>query len=235
MQIFYSATIDEDIISLDAIESGHAVRVLRKKLGDMLSVVDGEGTLYSAELIDDNHKRCLLRISSKIENYGKRDYSLHIALAPTKSIDRYEWFLEKSTEIGCDSFTPLLCSRSERKVVKDERCLKVVVSAVKQSLKAFTPRSASLTSFTTFMKQDFAGCKKFIAHCEESSEKVLLRDLVTKGDDVVVLIGPEGDFSPQEVALAREQGFVEVSLGDSRLRSETAGVFVASLLNIVNQ
>ncbi len=235
MQLFYSQNINQDIITLDAIESGHATRVLRKKLGDTLNIIDGNGTLYSAIIIDDNHKKCMLRIASKSENYGARGYNLHIALAPTKSIDRYEWFLEKSTEVGCDSFTPLLCSRSERKVVKDERSLKVIISAVKQSIKAFTPQMASLTPFAEFMKQDFGASKKFIAHCEESSEKVLLRDLVCKGESVVVLIGPEGDFSAQEVALAREKGFVEVSLGDCRLRSETAGVFVASLLNIVNQ
>ncbi len=235
MQIFYSTEIEGDVITLDAVESGHAIRVLRKKLGDTLSVIDGKGTLYSAEIVDDNHKRCSLRVLSAQEAFARRGYKLHIALAPTKNIDRYEWFLEKATELGCDIFTPLLCSHSERKVVKDERSVKVVVSAVKQSLKADVPLVNTLTSFSDFMKQDFGAAKKFIAHCDDSPEKVLLRDVVAKGDEVVVLIGPEGDFSPAEVATARQKGFVGVSLGECRLRSETAGVYAASLLNIINQ
>ncbi|MFI3321373.1 MAG: 16S rRNA (uracil(1498)-N(3))-methyltransferase [Rikenellaceae bacterium] len=234
MQLFYSTQIEEEIITLTEEESAHAIKVLRKQVGDRLNIIDGLGTLYSAELIDCNKRGCRLRTISKISDYGTRNYKLQIAIAPTKNIDRYEWFLEKSTELGCDIFTPLECQRSERRIVKDERGCKIVVGAVKQSLKAAVPQLDSLTPFKKFMDSDFGNAKKFIAHCDESSQKRLLRDMIEKGDNVVVLIGPEGDFSPEEVAMAKEKGFLEVSLGECRLRSETAGVYVATLLNIIN-
>lgn len=235
MQLFYSTAIEQETITLDPTESAHAIKVLRKQIGDTLNVIDGKGTLYSAEIIDDNKNRCVLRIFSKISDYAARPYKLHVAMAPTKNIDRYEWFLEKATEIGCDRFTPLECKHSERRVVKDERSEKIITSAVKQSLKAATPIFDSLTTFKNFVSQDFAGYKKFIAHCDPSSEKHLLRDMVQKGDNILILIGPEGDFSKEEVTEAKARGFGEASLGDSRLRTETAGVFAASLLNIINQ
>lgn len=235
MQLFYSTLIDEQYITLTEEESAHAIKVLRKQVGDRLNIIDGKGTLYSAEITECNKRACQLRIVSKISDYGTRPYKLHIAIAPTKSIDRYEWFLEKSTELGCDIFTPLECMHSERRIVKNERGAKIVIGAVKQSLKAAVPQVDSMTPFKKFMESDFEGYKKFIAHCDDSSEKRLLRDVVEKGDNVVILIGPEGDFSHEEVAMAKEKGFLEVSLGESRLRSETAGVFAATLVNIKNQ
>ncbi|MFI3315151.1 MAG: 16S rRNA (uracil(1498)-N(3))-methyltransferase [Rikenellaceae bacterium] len=235
MQLFYSQTIDDDMITLSQEESAHAVRVLRKQIGDTLNVIDGKGVLYSAEIVEIDKRECRLKIFSKIADYASRGYKLHIAIAPTKSIDRYEWFLEKATELGCDRFTPLLCDHSERKIIKDERSEKIVIGAVKQSLKAAIPHLDSMTPFKEFVKQDFGDYRKFVAHCDDSPEKVLLRDEIEKGANILVLIGPEGDFSPQEVAMCRENGFVEVSLGESRLRSETAGVFAATLTNINNQ
>ncbi|MEG1648291.1 MAG: 16S rRNA (uracil(1498)-N(3))-methyltransferase [Rikenellaceae bacterium] len=235
MQLFYSTAIEQETITLEPAESAHAIKVLRKQIGDTLNVIDGKGTLYSAEIIDDNKNRCVLRIFSKISDYAARPYKLHVAMAPTKNIDRYEWFLEKATEIGCDRFTPLECQHSERRVIKDERSEKIITSAVKQSLKANTPEFDSLITFKKFIAQDFEGYKKFIAHCDPSEEKFLLRDMVEKGDNVLILIGPEGDFAPEEVIEAKKRGFREASLGDSRLRTETAGVFAATLLNIINQ
>ncbi len=236
MQLFYCKNIEDSKLTLDKEESTHAVRVLRKVVGDSINVIDGDGTLYSATITKADVKGCEAEIFSKISEYGSRNYSLHIAIAPTKSIDRFEWFLEKSTEIGCDHFTPLLCDHSERKVVKDERSEKIIMSAVKQSLKAFMPRFDSLTRFDEFATQEFEGYKKFIAHCsDEQSERYLLRDQIEAGDNVIILIGPEGDFSPREVAMAIERGFTPVSLGNARLRTETAGVLCASMLNILNQ
>lgn len=236
MQLFYCDNIDGDRLVLDREESTHAVRVLRRTVGDSINIIDGRGGLYSATIVEADAKRCVAEIFSKISDYGERGYRLHIAIAPTKNIDRFEWFLEKSTEFGCDHFTPLLCDHSERKVIKDERSGKIIMSAVKQSLKAFLPQHDELTKFGDFVSQSFEGYKKFIAHCsDEQSERLLLRDQVVAGDKVVILIGPEGDFSPAEVARALELGFVPVSLGTARLRTETAGVMCASLLNIVNQ
>lgn len=236
MQLFFCENIEDNRVILDKEESTHAVRVLRRGVGDSINIIDGRGGLYSATIIEADAKRCVAEIFSKISDYGERGYRLHIAIAPTKSIDRFEWFLEKATEMGCDHFTPLLCDHSERKVVKDERSGKIIMSAVKQSLKAFLPQHDGLTKFNDFVSQEFAGYKRFIAHCsDEQSERMLLRDQIEAGDNVVILIGPEGDFSPAEVAKAIELGFVPISLGSARLRTETAGVMCASLLNIVNQ
>ncbi|MFR9652114.1 MAG: 16S rRNA (uracil(1498)-N(3))-methyltransferase [Rikenellaceae bacterium] len=236
MQLFYCEHIEGDRVTLDREESTHAVRVLRRGVGDSINIIDGRGTLFSATIVKADIKGCVVEIFSKITDYGERNYKLHIAIAPTKNIDRFEWFLEKSTELGCDHFTPLLCDRSERKVVKDERSGKIIMSAVKQSLKAFLPHHDTLTRFDEFISQEFEGYKRFIAHCsDEQSERLLLRDQIKAGDKVVILIGPEGDFSPSEVQRALECGFLPISLGTARLRTETAGVMCASLLNIINQ
>jgi 16S rRNA (uracil1498-N3)-methyltransferase len=155
--------------------------------------------------------------------FGKRSGYLHVAIAPTKNIERYEWFLEKATEIGVDEITPLLCERSERKTVKNERQVKVITAAVKQSLTAYHPTLNPMQDFAAFAAQPFEGIK-CIAHCMGASQKQLLQDVINPHKRVLVLIGPEGDFSPAEVALAHQNGFVEVSLGSSRLRTETAGM-----------
>ncbi|MDR1341873.1 MAG: 16S rRNA (uracil(1498)-N(3))-methyltransferase [Prevotellaceae bacterium] len=222
MYLFYTPDISGDAYTLSEEESQHCTRVLRLGAGDVVHLTDGRGGLYAARIADTHGKRCTVRVTDVQHEVGKRSYYLHVALAPTKNIERYEWFLEKATEIGVDEITPLLCERSERKVVKAERLEKVITSAVKQSLKAYHPALRSMQDFASFAAQPFDGVK-CIAHCM-ASQKTPLKDAIQPHGHTLVLVGPEGDFSPTEVALARQHGFVEVSLGDSRLRTETAGV-----------
>lgn len=229
MQLFYCPSIESDTFSLNEEESRHAVKVLRKMNGDSLHVVDGAGTLYTCQIIDNHPKHTTLRVENKSENHEPLPYSLHIAVAPTKNIDRTEWFMEKATEIGIDAITPIKCEHSERKVVNHERLDKVLVSAMKQSLKAFKPYLSEMMTFNDFIKQDFEGYDKFIAHCNEGEERSHLK-LLAKSDKVVILIGPEGDFSPAEVLKAKERGFQEISLGTCRLRTETAALYATTTI-----
>ncbi|MDR0413811.1 MAG: 16S rRNA (uracil(1498)-N(3))-methyltransferase [Prevotellaceae bacterium] len=222
MHLFYTPDISGDTYTLSEEESQHCTRVLRLGAGDAVHLTDGRGGLYEARIADAHAKRCTVRITNVQREVGRRSGYLHVALAPTKNIERYEWFLEKATEIGVDEITPLLCERSERKVVKAERLEKVITAAVKQSLKAYHPTLHPMQSFAAFAAQPFDGVK-CIAHCM-ASQKIPLQNAVQPCGRTLTLIGPEGDFSPTEVALARQNGFVEVSLGNSRLRTETAGV-----------
>ena len=202
-------------------------------VGDAINLVDGKGGFYTAKIADANPKRCRVDVVSKIEDYGKRPYYLHIAIGPTKLIDRYEWFLEKVTEIGIDEITPLESFHSERRVVKQERSEKVVTAAVKQSMKAFHPIVNEITSFKELVKLPFNG-KMLIAHCNVGN-KILLKKALEPNENALILIGPEGDFSVEEVEMAVQNGFVEISLGDSRLRTETAGVVACDTLSFINQ
>jgi 16S rRNA (uracil1498-N3)-methyltransferase len=201
--------------------------------GDGLILVDGKGGWYHTVIVDANPKKCIVEIESKIEQFEKRAFKLHIAIAPTKNIDRLEWFLEKATEIGIDEVTPLLCEHSERKQIKNDRLEKVIVSAMKQSLKAYLPKLNNLTNFETFINS----CneqQKFIAHCQQG-DKVHLFNSLQKNKSVVLLIGPEGDFSISEVEMATAAGFKAVTLGNSRLRTETAGIVAVQTVNVVNE
>lgn len=235
MQLFYAPNISTDLYSLSEEESKHCIRVLRKKIGDIIHIIDGGGGMYECEVVQDNPKHCVVKVVNKKEEFEKRGYTLHMAVAPTKVIDRFEWFLEKATEIGVDRFTPLECEHSERRVVKIERSEKVVTSAVKQSLKAYHPQFDGLMKFKSFLSQDFGDKKLYIAHCEPSENKKRLKDVVLKGENLIILVGPEGDFSIEEIELAKSKGFQEVSLGDSRLRTETAGVVAVSIVSVINQ
>ena len=175
-----------------------------------------------------------MRVVEHFAEFEKLPYRLTMAVAPTKNIDRYEWFLEKATEIGVAEFVPLVGEHSERKVIKHEREEKVITSAVKQSLKAYHPVLAELTPFDKLVKKEFAG-RKFIAHCADAvKEKKYLASTLKKGEDVLILIGPEGDFSPAEVALAVENGFEEITLGTQRFRTETAAVVAVDMVSIMN-
>jgi 16S rRNA (uracil1498-N3)-methyltransferase len=233
MNIFYTPDICDKLYTLDESESKHCVKVLRKGAGDRLILVDGVGGWYEATITDPNPRRCSVEVIQEIKHFEKRDYSLHLAVSPTKNIERFEWMIEKATEIGVDEITPLLCEHSERKKVNMERLQKVMISAMKQSLKAYLPRLNNLTNFETLSSHSFDG-KKFIAHCEEVYKKHLITQ-IKPTEKVLVLIGPEGDFSPNEIKKARESGFSEVSLGKSRLRTETAGVVVCEVVNLVNE
>ncbi|WP_372648504.1 16S rRNA (uracil(1498)-N(3))-methyltransferase [Draconibacterium sp.] len=232
MQLFYVPTISGAEVILDETESKHAVRVLRLKEGDEIELIDGKGGFYKARIQNANPKKCQLSIIDSQTEFGKKDFHLHIAIAPTKNIDRTEWFLEKCTEIGIDEVTPLLSEHSERKVIKPERLEKILVSAMKQSVKAYLPKLNELTKLSDLLSQA-TETKKFIAHCNEG-EKPHLKNLVKPGEEVLILIGPEGDFSPEEVELALENGLEAISLGNARLRTETAGVVACHIVNLAN-
>ncbi len=233
MNIFYTPDISGSSYTLNEEESKHCVRVLRMAEGDEICLVDGAGGFYVATIADANPKRCRVEVVEKKENYGKRPYYLHIAIGPTKLNDRYEWFLEKVTEIGIDEITPVESFHSERRMVKKERSEKVVTSAVKQSVKAYHPVVNDITSFKELVNRPFDGVK-LIAHCNPG-DKTLLKNAFTPSENVLILIGPEGDFSIDEVELAKQKGFVEISLGESRLRTETAGVVACHTVSLMNQ
>lgn len=217
---------------LDEPESKHAVRVLRLGVGSELGLVDGRGTRYRARIADPHPKRTVLEIVEALAE-PPRGYHVHIAIAPTKNIERTEWFLEKATEIGVDEVTLLVCDRSERKEAKLDRLHKIAVSAMKQSLKAQLPTLNPTMKYSHFVRQAHEG-PKCIAHCADGA-KQYLSDSVGKGDRVLVLIGPEGDFSETEIELALEQGFVPTSLGDSRLRTETAALAACMEIAFINR
>jgi 16S rRNA (uracil1498-N3)-methyltransferase len=233
MQLFYIPEISGSKVTLDQTESKHAVKVLRLSKGDRIRIVDGKGGFYEAEVLDASLKNCKLSVLSSIQEFGKKDFKLHIAIAPTKNIDRFEWFLEKATEIGIDEITPVISEHSERKVIKPGRLEKILVAAMKQSVKAYLPVLNEITNFNDLVAGS-KGKNKFIAHCNEG-EKVHLKNEVRESEDVLVLIGPEGDFSPEEAELAKENGFREISLGASRLRTETAGVVACHIVNLANE
>jgi len=228
MQLFYLENPEKEII-LSAEESKHATKVLRKKEGDILNFTDGKGAFYKAEITVADTRKCRLEIVSSEQKPKQHNYYLHIAIAPTKNMDRYEWFLEKATEIGIDEITPIICSHSERKVIKNERCNRILLSAMKQSLKFHLPKLNEAISLKDFLKQDFKG-NKYIAHCEDG-KKVALRteDKVAK---TTILIGPEGDFSTKEIDMALQNQYKAVSLGTSRLRTETAGIVAIHTINV---
>lgn len=235
MQLFYNPTITENDtqFTFDKIESRHIVKVLRKKEGDTLFITNGKGKLFTAEVLFANDKKCTVQIINAEEKKKPWNYYLHIAIAPTKNNDRLEWFLEKATEIGIDEITPIICKHSERKVVKEERLEKVIVSAMKQSLKFYLPKLNPITTFSNFMQQDFEG-ELFIAHCEETDKKSLKKHLKPQ-QKITLLIGPEGDFSTQEIETALSNNFIPVSLGESRLRTETAGIVATQSIAFFNE
>ena len=232
MQIFYTPDIAIKP-ELPEEEAGHCIRVLRLGEGDEIVLTDGQGSFYKAAISRAHPKHCEVTLLESWKQPDLWNFNLHIAIAPTKNMDRMEWFVEKATEIGFDELTFLNCRFSERKVIKTERISKILVSAIKQSLKARLPQLNEMTDFNKFITQPFPG-QKFIAHCYEG-EKPLLKDMVHPGEDALVLIGPEGDFSEEEVRKATENGFIPISLGKSRLRTETAALVACHILNLQNQ
>lgn len=232
MHLFYTPDILKNN-ELPEEEALHCIRVLRLSIGDEVMLTDGKGSFYKATISACSNKRCLVKILEQIPEKKAWIAHLHLAMAPTKNMDRIEWFAEKATEIGFDELTFLNCRYSERKVVKNERIEKILVSAVKQSLKASVPVLNEMIDFDKFISQDFNG-QKFIAHCYPG-EKPLLKDLIRRGEDVLVLIGPEGDFSEEEVEKAIKSGFQPISLGRSRLRTETAALVACHIMNLINQ
>ena len=230
MQLFYLEKPLKDII-LTAEESKHAIKVLRKKEGDVLDFTDGKGWRYKARITTANIKKCKLQIISSEQKKKQHNYHLHIAIAPTKNIDRFEWFLEKSCEIGIDEITPIICERSERKIVKKERCNRILLSAMKQSLKYHLPKLNETIYFSDFISKKHEG-NKFIAHCGEGVKSELRKEKIE--GETLILIGPEGDFSPKEIEKSEHNNFTPISLGNSRLRTETAGIVTVNTINIFN-
>ena len=234
MQLFYTPDIQpqHQAFILNEEESKHAVRVLRMEKGHQLHLVDGRGGLYTAIITDARPKRTVLEIVNVRLGHERRSYHLHVAIAPTKNIDRLEWFLEKATEVGIDEITPIICEHSERKEVKTERLNKVIVAAMKQSLKAYLPQLNHPVKFNDFINRDFDG-KRFIAHCADG-DKSCLSNLLQPSVPALVLIGPEGDFGQGEIDAAQSRGFVPITFGNARLRTETAALVAcveASLSN----
>ena len=237
MQLFYDPqfTPDSQNIRLGDDEARHALKVLRLDAGDTLCVTDGRGNLYTCRIDSADRRRCELTLHAEQvqSGCGQLPYRLTMAVAPTKNIDRFEWFLEKATEVGVSEIIPIETARSERRALKPERAAKVIAAAVKQSLKCYCPKLHELTPFAELLSMPFAG-RKFIAHCDAGGERRFLGDLLQAGDDAMVLIGPEGDFSPEEIAAALAHGFLPVTLGHQRLRTETAAVVATVIAAAIN-
>lgn len=231
MPIFYTPNISQSN-ELPQEEARHCSRVLRLVEGDRIDLVDGQGRLFEAEITLSSPKKCLFNILSTTD-VAPSEVSIHLAMGPTKNMDRNEWVAEKCTEIGLSELTFLNCRFSERKVIKDDRVEKILVSAMKQSKRAYLPKLNGMVSFKEFITQPFDG-QKFIAHCYEGNEE-LLKNAYKPGTNALILIGPEGDFNPEEIDLALKNNFQPISLGDCRLRTETAAVFACSMVNILNQ
>jgi 16S rRNA (uracil1498-N3)-methyltransferase len=234
MQLFFNPDILENTsqITFSKDESKHIVKVLRKSVGDTLHITNGKGWLFTSELLTSDIKSCSVVVTSKVLQ-PKRNYQLHLAVAPTKMNDRYEWFLEKATEIGVDTVTPLICEHSERKIIKLDRFEKILQSAMKQSLNCYLPKLNEAIPFKEFINKKFTG-QRFIAHCDETHRTSLKHELRAK-TDVLILIGPEGDFSVKEIEMAIQNKFIPVTLGETRLRTETAAIVACHTVAYVNE
>ena len=233
MQLFYNNDLNVDTTDFifDKYESRHIIKVLRKREKDPLFITNGKGYLFKAEITNANEKKCVIHITSVEKKNKPWKYYLHLAIAPTKRNERYEWFLEKATEIGIDEITPLICANSERKMINMDRYNKVIISAMKQSLKFQLPILNEPIKYDEFVKRDLQGMK-FISHCE-NTEKHLLKPESLTHDIITVLIGPEGDFSGKEINAALQHKFIPLSLGRSRLRTETAGIVVCTTVSVL--
>jgi len=234
MQLFYNPDIDEttETFSFDKEESRHIIKVLRKKDSDILHVTNGLGLVFETEITLASDNKCIVEVLS-IKKTPEPKFRLHLAVAPTKMNDRFEWFLEKATEIGIQEITPVFCDRSERKVVNKERFEKIILSAMKQSNETYLPKLNEAISFKEFIKQKNEGLQ-LIAHCEETDKKSL-KEVLKPNENITVLIGPEGDFSEKEIALAIENNFQPVMLGNTRLRTETAAVVACHSVVFFNE
>jgi 16S rRNA (uracil1498-N3)-methyltransferase len=234
MQIFYAPDITGDNYTLDEKESKHCIRVLRMTTGSPIRLIDGKGNLYEAVIVNPDPKRCLLSVTGFIRDFEKRNYRLHIAISPLKNYERFEWFIEKSVELGVDEITPLICDNTEKPGIKRERVNNLIISAMKQSLKPTLTVLNEPVPIADFVKSHHEG-RRMIAHCNNESARSRIGDVCRKGDDAILLIGPEGDFSLNEIKEAVDAGFEPVHLGKSRLRSETAGIAACCTIYYINQ
>ncbi len=234
MQLFYCPDINpSQTYTLNKEESMHCVRVLRLKENDIIHITDGLGNLHKAEIIEALPRACSVRIVETKTNFEQRDYYLHIAIAPTKNIARVEWFLEKATEMGIDEITPIICDNSERKTINKDRLEKILISAMKQSLKAFLPKLNNITTFNQFIS-GISEKNKFICYCQQDDRKFIKQAYKPK-ESVLILIGPEGDFSEKEVEMALKNNYQKITLGKQRLRTETAALYAVQSIHLLNQ
>jgi 16S rRNA (uracil1498-N3)-methyltransferase len=231
VNLFYQPQLSQGVLHLDADESRHAVKVLRKKQGDHITLTDGKGFFYDVIIVNPDPRQCSFHIHEKTAA-PSRDFSIHIAISPTKNSDRIEWFVEKAVEIGIEEITLLECDHTERQHLKVERLEKMAVSAMKQSLKANAPIINALTSFRQVITTS-AAAENYIAYVDHNNPNQL-KNVISSRTSYLVLIGPEGDFSKEELALAEGNGFKKVGLGPSRLRTETAGLAACHILNLAN-
>lgn len=231
MQIFYEPDISINGGVLNPVESHHCVVVLRKSDGDRIKVIDGKGNIYTCTITRSHPKKCVVEVDL-LETIPASPYKCHVALAPPKNFERFAWFVEKCTEIGVEAIIPLICNKSERRVLNLEKLEKVMVSALKQSANAWKPQLLPLKDFETLLEEPFNG-QKFIAHCGLESNSHI-NNLYQRGENVIILIGPEGDFTPREIEKAIAKGFVPISLGQNRLRTETAGMVSTIAVSLLN-
>ncbi len=233
MQLFYNPQLEEETknFTFDSFESKHMVKVLRKNIGDKLQITNGRGLFLFGTVTDNNPKACAVKITNYKKIYPTK-HRLHMVVAPTKMNDRYEWFLEKATEIGVHEITPVLCDRAERKTIKIERFQKVIQSAMKQSVQAYLPKLNPLVTLKEFLQQPQEGLL-FMAHCEDT-ERFELKRNIAPDRPTTILIGPEGDFTKNEIKMAKEKGYVPVSMGKTRLRTETAAIVACATVALTN-
>jgi len=234
MELFFSDNIDKDTITLDVQESRHCTKVLRKGIGDAVNVVDGIGNFYKGEIFLISNNSCQIKINEILNDYGRKKYYIHIAISPIKNHDRLEWFIEKSVEIGIDEISFIQCQRTLRKNIKLERINRIAITAMKQTLKAKLPKINQIESYNSFLGR----CNekiKFICHLENSERKDLFsfKESIINSSHSCILIGPEGDFTSQEISLSKKHNFIPISLGLSRLRTETAGIVSCNLINAI--
>ena len=234
MQIFYAPDISGNSYTLDENESKHCIRVLRMGKGTPVSLIDGKGNLYEGKIELPDSKKCVISITHSLKEFEKRDYYLHIAISPLKNADRFEWFVEKCVEIGINEITPLICRNTEKTGIKPDRLNNLIISAMKQSLKATRPVLNEPCLFSDFVRGPLKG-SLMIASCSDTFERSKISEVYSKGEYATILIGPEGDFSDEEIKTAISSGFKPIHLGKSRLRTETAGVAACHSIYFLNQ
>ena len=234
MQIFYAPDITGDTYTLDEKESKHCIKVLRMTRGTIVRLIDGKGNLYEGIISNPDVKKCSVAIKTIIRDFEKRNYRLHMAISPIKNPDRFEWFIEKSVEIGVDEITPLICRNTEKPGIKIERVNNLIISAMKQSLKAAKTVLNDPCIFNDFVNRDSKEIC-MIAHCNDLFKRISISEVYSKNENALILIGPEGDFSEEEIKTATGRGFKPVHLGQSRLRTETAGVAACHSIYFINQ
>jgi 16S rRNA (uracil1498-N3)-methyltransferase len=234
MQIFYAPDITGNTYTLDEKESKHLIRVLRMTRGTNVRLIDGKGNLYEGIISNPDQNKCIIDIIGRITDFEKSNYRLHIAISPLKNPERFEWFIEKSVEIGIDEITPLICKNTEKPGIKSDRVNNLIISAMKQSLKATRTILNAPSSFKDFIGNESNGIR-MIAHCDYSNVRSKISDIYSKNENAIILIGPEGDFSREEIELAVSRNFCQVHLGPSRLRTETAGIAACHSIYFINQ